>query len=330
MERSLVDLITNASLIKKLEQSGYESIIDIKEVGVVQITEELQLTTEEVEIILKLVHGGHIVASQTAEARIKADNQKIGISFSCKALDKLFDRYKGVPPSCITELCGEPGSGKTQICMQLAVNAPECIYIDTEGSLFPRRLRQMAETVMMNHNASSDNNNNKTDVDSILNKIHYFRVYDHVQLIALTRQLSNMLDELAQVKLLVLDSITYPLRTNINIKLRNNILSFLGQNLAQLASRHQVAVVVTNYVTEDRLNTAVTPELGDEWGRRCANRFFLYRTREQRYARYYKSSLGTKDTTIRFKITVSEHFFIHAASLGKVCIFIRNIYRTMV
>ena len=45
-----------------------------------------------------------------------------------------------------------------------------------------------------------------------------------------------------QVKLLILDSITYPLRTNVDIKLRNNILAFVGQNLAQLASRHKLAV----------------------------------------------------------------------------------------
>ncbi|KAG2219673.1 hypothetical protein INT45_011857 [Circinella minor] len=297
MERLLSDLITNATLRQKLEKSGYENVTDIKDVGVVQVTEgsdnsipyiyrsikkmlissllslffiflnlELQLSKEEVQIILKLVHGvntiqlllGHILASQTAEDRIKADNQKTGISFSCKAFDELFDRYKGVPPSCITDFCGEPGSGKTQICMQLAVNAPECIYIDTEGSLFPGRLRQLAETISITNN--KEESDKPLDVGTILKNIHVFRVCDHVQLIALIRQLSDILDELNQV-------------------------------------------VVTNHVKEDHLNTAVTPALGEDWGKRCANRFFLYRTRERRYARYYKSSLGTKDTTVHFKIT---------------------------
>ncbi|KAI7852443.1 P-loop containing nucleoside triphosphate hydrolase protein [Circinella umbellata] len=301
MERLLSDLITNTTLRQKLEKSGYENVTDIKDVGVVQVTEELQLSKEEVQIILKLVHGGHILASQTAEDRIKSDNQKTGISFSCKAFDELFDRYKGVPPSCITDFCGEPGSGKTQICMQLAVNAPECIYIDTEGSLFPGRLRQLAETIVITN--KREESDKPSDVEFILKNIHVFRVCDHVQLIALIRQLSDILDEFNQVKLLILDSITYPLRTNIDIKLRNNILAFVGQNLAQLASRHKLAVVVTNHVKEDHLNIAVTPALGEDWGKRCANRFFLYRTREQRYARYYKSSLGTKDTTVHFKIT---------------------------
>ena len=41
MERLLSDLITNATLRQKLENSGYENVTDIKDVGVVQVTEGL-------------------------------------------------------------------------------------------------------------------------------------------------------------------------------------------------------------------------------------------------------------------------------------------------
>ena len=51
----------------------------------------------------------------------------------------------GVQTGEITEFCGAPGVGKTQIGMQLAVsvqlpkeffcgNEGECVYVDTEGS----------------------------------------------------------------------------------------------------------------------------------------------------------------------------------------------------
>ena len=54
----------------------------------------------------------------------------------------------------MTELCGVAGAGKTQFCMQLAVDVtiPEefggvggqAVYVDTEGSLVVERLAEMA------------------------------------------------------------------------------------------------------------------------------------------------------------------------------------------
>ncbi len=54
----------------------------------------------------------------------------------------------------LTEFCGEPGIGKTQVGIQLAINAhiPEAyggangtsIYIDTEGSFMTERVVEMA------------------------------------------------------------------------------------------------------------------------------------------------------------------------------------------
>ncbi|KAI8140604.1 P-loop containing nucleoside triphosphate hydrolase protein [Fennellomyces sp. T-0311] len=306
MERSLADRITDPALYRKLDAAGYDSVKDIKDAGVIQVIEELHLTEKEVGLILGLVHGGQIRASQTAEDRLKADTQKSGISFSCEALDTLFGTYKGLLPSCITEFCGELGTGKTQLCMQLAINAQfqngqalgECIYIDTEGSMFPGRLRQIAQQ------AAKANGLSDEIVDSLLRRIHLFRVFDHFELVALVRQLPIIISELVNVKLVILDSVAFPMRLNVSdSRLRNSLLGFIGQNLTQLASRHDVSVVVTNHVSMDRINSALTPALGPAWGNWCLNRIFLYRKRERRFAYYYKSSLGSQDQTVQFHIT---------------------------
>lgn len=42
------------------------------------------------------------------------------ITSGCRALDKLLGN--GISNVGITEICGESGSGKTQICLQLAVS----------------------------------------------------------------------------------------------------------------------------------------------------------------------------------------------------------------
>lgn len=58
----------------------------------------------------------------------------------------------------MTEVCGVAGAGKTQFCMQLAVDVtiPEefggvcghAVYVDTEGSLVAERLAEMAEATV--------------------------------------------------------------------------------------------------------------------------------------------------------------------------------------
>jgi RAD51-like protein 2 len=64
----------------------------------------------------------------------------------------------GIPLGKITEICGSAGTGKTQLCMQLAVDvtfpgefggvAGHTLYIDTEGSMVVERLAQMARAAV--------------------------------------------------------------------------------------------------------------------------------------------------------------------------------------
>ena len=64
----------------------------------------------------------------------------------------------GIPMGKITEICGSAGTGKTQLCMQLAVDATipvdfggvggHTLYIDTEGSMVVERLAQMARAAV--------------------------------------------------------------------------------------------------------------------------------------------------------------------------------------
>lgn len=71
----------------------------------------------------------------------------------CKALDVMLGG--GIPMGHVTEICGVPGIGKTQLLCQLALNVQipelfhgqggECLFIDTEGSFFPERVQDMAQ-----------------------------------------------------------------------------------------------------------------------------------------------------------------------------------------
>ncbi len=79
-------------------------------------------------------------------------NNNTSIITFCRALDDLLDG--GIAVGELTELAGPPGSGKTTLGMQLAVNAalPEycggvhgrTVLIDTEGSFSPERCHDLA------------------------------------------------------------------------------------------------------------------------------------------------------------------------------------------
>jgi RecA/RadA recombinase len=53
----------------------------------------------------------------------------------------------GIEAGVITQVYGPPGSGKTQLCHTLSVMLPsnyKVIYIDTEGSFRPERIKEIA------------------------------------------------------------------------------------------------------------------------------------------------------------------------------------------
>jgi RAD51-like protein 2 len=102
----------------------------------------------------------------------------------------------------ITEFCGVPGVGKTQLGIQLCVDVqiPECfggaageaVYIDTEGSFMVERAADMADAIAIhvkklganmnrNSNSTKEMANLRNQVasnitkEALLERIHVFR-----------------------------------------------------------------------------------------------------------------------------------------------------------
>ncbi|KAM3174851.1 hypothetical protein ACTXT7_009667 [Hymenolepis weldensis] len=220
------------------------------------------------------------------------------------SFDDLMDG--GFPCGRITELCGQPGVGKTQFCLQacLTVQIPhwcgglsgEAIFFDTEGNFMPKRLRQMARDMVEHFNSeivphlykhinSLGNSNedleektackeaisNLPTEESLLSKIHYIRCTDYLHLLAATR-------------LVVVDSIALPFRYEFeDIPLRNRLLASLSQSLLLTAGSQNAAVIVTNQITTRIVSNGaftasqgrLVPALGDSWGHICSVRILL-------------------------------------------------------
>ncbi|KAF9127347.1 DNA repair protein rad51c [Mortierella sp. 14UC] len=250
---------------------------------------ELKLTAEQAQDLLEQLHPkGPGLKTFTADQPWEQEKKLAPITTSSPAIDSLFGGVNGIPAGKITEICGLPGSGKTQLGMQLSINAQmprsmggaggSSIYIGTKPPL--------------------------TSVD-LMRGIQYCRVHSPVELIAMVRILGVILQEHPNIKLVVVDSISFLFRSNFSdTRMRTKLVASLGRQLADYARQYNLAVVVMNQMTTtidahatgrrevDPLDNNVHPALGDTWGNICTYRIRLYDRgggHGQRYARLFKS-----------------------------------------
>lgn len=225
----------------------------------------------------------------------------------------------------ITELCGAPGVGKTQICMQLSVDVqiPQCfggvngeaIYVDTEGSFIAHRAADMAKVALEHCTRIAAQNSEEQaalssfTLEKILSGIHVFRCHDYVELLALVNLLPDFLREHSKVRLIVIDSIAFHFRHDFDdMSLRTRLLNGLAQNLIRIATHHGLAVVLTNQMTTKvgghNGQSHLIPALGESWGHASTIRIILFWQNCQRYATLYKSP-NKQEITVPYEVTMS-------------------------
>jgi DNA repair protein RadA len=160
----------------KLKEKGYYTIRDVAFASVKELAEIIGNEERAAQIIeaARKMLGLHsfISALEVYERRKKIRRISTGV----RSLDELLGG--GIETRAVTEIVGEFGSGKTQLCHQLAVmvQLPEerggleakAIYIDTENTFRPERIMQIARA-------------RGVDPDQALHNIFYARAYssDH-------------------------------------------------------------------------------------------------------------------------------------------------------
>jgi len=156
---------------------------------------------------------------------------------------------KGVETRSMTEAYGAFGSGKTQLALTLAVNVQfpkeqgglngKAVYIDTEGTFRPARIRQIAEGLGAN-------------ADKVLKNILVARAFNSDHQILLLDKISEMIKDGEPIKLLVIDSLTAHFRAEFSgrgqLADRQQKLNRYLHNLIKLAEQHNLAILVTNQV----------------------------------------------------------------------------------
>ncbi|KAJ3076224.1 DNA repair protein rad51c [Podochytrium sp. JEL0797] len=124
----------------------------------------------------------------------------MSITTGAKAIDGLF--RNGFPTCQVTEIAGPPGVGKTQFSMQMCVNVQlpitmggadgEAVYI--EGSFSVDRVAEMAESCIKRAFPNCTHDEHESKIDALLQKIHVYRVHDHLEQMALLNQMESVVE----------------------------------------------------------------------------------------------------------------------------------------
>ncbi|KAM9321222.1 DNA repair protein RAD51 homolog 3 [Gastrophryne carolinensis] len=314
----------------RLVAAGFHTLQDVIDLPASEVARESGISEDAAQEALKIIkRQSEINLSQspkfTALDLIEQEQAQGAVITFCSTLDEILGG--GVPLGKITEICGPPGVGKTQLCMQLAVDTqiPECfggiggevVYFDTESNFMVERLVDIANACVLHCSlitqAHQDENHRTAmhmfTVNHILSHLYYFGCQDYSELLAHINILPDFLAQHSKVKLVVIDSIAFPFRCDLeDLSLRTRLLNTLAQKLISIADHHRLAVVLTNQMTTKigASESFLVPALGDGWGHAPTNRLILQWEGMQRCATLYKSP-SQKENTVYYKIT--QHGF---------------------
>ncbi|XP_014385409.1 PREDICTED: DNA repair protein RAD51 homolog 3 isoform X5 [Myotis brandtii] len=286
MQRDLVSFPLSPAVRVKMVSAGFQTAEELLEVKPSELSKEVGISKEEALEALQIIRREcltdkprHAESGKkcTALDLLEQEHTQNFIITFCSALDNILGG--GVPLTKTTEICGAPGVGKTQLCMQLAVDVqiPECfggvegeaVFIDTEGSFMVDRVIDLA-TACIQHlqliaGTSMEEAHPKAlenfTLENILSHIYYFRCHDYTELLAQVYLLSEFLSEHSKV-------------------------------------------ILTNQMTTkiDKNQAMLIPALGESWGHAATIRLIFHWDQKQRLATLYKSP-SQKESTVPFQIT---------------------------
>ncbi len=232
----------------KLESAGIYDLMSVAVMTPSNLSEASGVSPavarKAIQAARKMLDFGFVDGTEYAKKRESIHN----ITTGSKNFDSLLGG-KGIESRAITEAFGAYGSGKTQVGLTLAVNVQfplerggangKCVFIDTEGTFRPSRIKQIAEKLSANP-------------EKVLKNIFVARAFNSDHQILLLDKISEMIKQGEPIKLLIVDSLTAHFRAEFagrgQLADRQQKLNRYIHHLMKLAETHNLAVYVTNQV----------------------------------------------------------------------------------
>jgi len=157
------------------------------------------------------------------------------ISTGLQKLDEILSG--GIPASSITDIFGANGTGKTQLLLQISINAVKkggtVLYLDSTGEFRPERILEMQKFQDLETN--------------ILDKIIVSRITNTSEQINLIKNIKKN-----NFSLIVIDNVTdlfsYEYKTNESIFKKNSLFMKHLRDLSLIAINENIPVVMTNMI----------------------------------------------------------------------------------
>jgi len=232
---------------EKLRDAGYLTV------GAIAVASPLELVSvadlaegEAVRIIQaarKLVNIGEFEATSDIYSRRRKSAKRI--TTGCECLDSLLGG--GIRTQALTEIYGNSGCGRTQLCMQLMVTAQlsdenvSVVYIDTENRFRPEKVAKIAERVGL-------------EPEGVLKNVHVARAFNtHHQMLLVddARKLAEKLKKEGRpVRLIMVDSLATYFKSEYvgreTLADRQQKLNRHLHDLRKFGELNNAAVVFTN------------------------------------------------------------------------------------
>jgi DNA repair protein RadA len=292
------------STAKKLRDGGY---VDMVSIAVAPLAELMERTGLGLETASKVIREAREMAKIDIISAKELYERRKGVlrcTTGSRGLDSLLGG--GVETQALTELIGEYGAGKTQICFTLCVTCqlpPErgglgcgAVYIDTEGTFHPQRVYQIAERWGL-------------DPGVVLENITVGRAYTSDHQMLLVESLSSEVD-MSRVRLLIVDSVIGHFRGEFvgreNLAERQQRLNKHLHTIQRMAEAYNLAVVLTNQAVADPgqfFGNPNKPAGGHVMGHACTHRIWIQKGRQGTRIAKIIDSPSLPEGEARFTIT---------------------------
>jgi DNA repair protein RadA len=281
---------------KKLREAGIFSVMDLAVAGVEDLAIDINASKDSAASFImaaqKLLRESDVLEKEfiTADTALKKIRSLLRCSTGSSILEDLF--LGGIETQAVTELYGEFGSGKSQICHTMCITAGQpvesgglnsgVIYIDTEGTFRPERLEQI----------SSSRN---IDPVHALQNVAVCKVYNSAHLELIVKNLGKYIDDY-KAKLVVVDSIISLHRAEFSgrgtLADRQQRLNSIMHKLLRISEIYNIAIIVTNQVQsapDTFFGDPTKPTGGNVIGHASTYRVYLRKSGENRIAKMIDS-----------------------------------------
>jgi DNA repair protein RadA len=240
------------SFLSVLKKSGFYSLKDLIVRGPFELSLETGIDIDDSLVIynraLTTLEGIGVIEKQFIPATtIYYKRKNIGkISTGSKNFDKLLGG--GIETKSITEVCGEYGTGKTQLCHTASIMVQQdyssgglkgnALYIDTENTFRPERIDSISRF-------------RNLDPVKILDNIIVAKAYSSSHYELILSESRKIIDSY-NIKLVVIDSIISLYRSEFvglsALSERQQRLNKLVHAIMRIAETFEIAVLLTNQV----------------------------------------------------------------------------------